>query len=158
MILLHNGVIYAQLSKPDMRHPIHDALYWPDTVNSSFEKLDFDVVIDFVTPALYLKPNRNFNTPFENIGMRRGFGYADRSQTLKGWVVRGFLEDSPAHKSGLQFGDKIIFVNGVSILEIPHEKQRDFWKSLDKVELVVLRNDEEMRFEFEMNKMALNQK
>jgi hypothetical protein len=37
------------------------------------------------------------------------------------------------------------------IQEIPHEKQRDFWKNLSKVELVVLRNDEEMKFEFEMN-------
>jgi hypothetical protein len=112
----------------------------------------FDMVIDFGDePALYLKPNRNFNTPYEDLFMNRGFGYADRSQTLKGWVVSGLFEGSPAEKSDLQFGDKIIFVNGVSVLDIPHDKQRDFWKSLDKVELVVLRNDEEMKFEFEMN-------
>ena len=113
---------------------------------------NFDVIIDFGdTPALYLKPNRNFNIPFEDLSLRRGFGYADRSQTLKGWVVRAFFEDSPAAKSGLQSGDKIIFVNGVCIQEIPYEKQRDFWKSLDKVELIVLRNDEKMKFEFEIN-------
>jgi hypothetical protein len=111
----------------------------------------FDMVIDFATPALYLKPNRNFNAPFEDISIHRGFGYADRSQTMNGWIVRGFFEGSAAEKSGMLSGDKIIFVNGVSILEIPHEKQRDFWKNLDKVELVVLRNNEEMKFKFEFD-------
>ena len=35
MIRLCNGVIYAQLSKPDMRHPISDALYWPEILDTS---------------------------------------------------------------------------------------------------------------------------
>jgi hypothetical protein len=35
---------------------------------------NFDIVIDFRDePALYLKPNRNFNVPFEDISMYRGF-------------------------------------------------------------------------------------
>ena len=42
MIRLTDGAIYAQLSKPDMRLPIHDALCWPETVVSSFGTLDFD--------------------------------------------------------------------------------------------------------------------
>ena len=113
---------------------------------------NFDMVIDFGDDlALYLKPNRNFGTPFEDISLYRGFQYADRSQTLKGWVVRGFFEGTPAERSGMRSGDKIIFVNGVCVLEIPHEKQFDFWKNLDKAELVVLRNGEVLRFEFELN-------
>ena len=115
----------------------------------------FDMVIDFGDSlALYLKPNRNFGIPFENISIYRGFGYADRSQTLKSWVVRGFFEGSPAEKSGMQSGDKIIFVNGTCVLEIPSEKQHDFWKNLTRVELVVLRNEEELKFEFELNSLA----
>jgi C-terminal processing protease CtpA/Prc len=66
-------------------------------------------------------------------------------------VVRGFFEGTPAEKSGMQSGDKIIFVNGISVLDIPFDKQHNFWKNLDKAELVVLRNDEELKFEFEMN-------
>jgi len=113
---------------------------------------NFDMVIDFGdSSALYLKPNRNFGTPFEDLSVYRGFGYADRSQTLKGWIVRGFFEGTPAEKSGMRSGDKIILVNGISVLEIPYEKQHDFWKNLDKVELVVLRNNEELKFEFELN-------
>jgi 1-deoxy-D-xylulose-5-phosphate reductoisomerase len=55
MIRLRNGALYAQLSKPDMRHPIHDALYWPeirpcggpevlnfDSLTLEFEKPDAD--------------------------------------------------------------------------------------------------------------------
>ena len=51
MVRLCNGVIYAQLSKPDMRHPIHDALYWPSTAPCAFETLDFDsLTLEFTKP------------------------------------------------------------------------------------------------------------
>jgi len=51
MIRLCNGVFYAQLSKPDMRHPIHDALYWPCLKESSLEPLNFDSLsLDFSKP------------------------------------------------------------------------------------------------------------
>jgi len=42
MIRLKNGAVYAQLSKPDMKLPIHDALCWPQTEEPSFGSLDFD--------------------------------------------------------------------------------------------------------------------
>ena len=41
MVRLKNGAVYAQMSKPDMRLPIHDALCWPETEESSFGVLDF---------------------------------------------------------------------------------------------------------------------
>jgi 1-deoxy-D-xylulose-5-phosphate reductoisomerase len=51
MVRLSNGVINAQLSKPDMRHPIHDALYWPRTVPSSLDALSFDsLTLEFEKP------------------------------------------------------------------------------------------------------------
>jgi len=51
MIRLCNGVIYAQLSKPDMRHPIHDALYFPKTSPSSLDHLNFDsLTLEFSKP------------------------------------------------------------------------------------------------------------
>jgi 1-deoxy-D-xylulose-5-phosphate reductoisomerase len=42
MIRLKNGAVYAQMSKPDMRLPIHDALFWPRTEPSPFGALDLD--------------------------------------------------------------------------------------------------------------------
>jgi len=51
MIRLSNGVIYAQLSKPDMRHPIHDAIYYPVTTKSTLEPISFDsLTLEFSKP------------------------------------------------------------------------------------------------------------
>ncbi|MDR0502622.1 MAG: 1-deoxy-D-xylulose-5-phosphate reductoisomerase [Treponema sp.] len=51
MIRLSNGIIYAQLSRPDMRHPIHDALYWPQNAPSDLQPLDFDCLkLEFEKP------------------------------------------------------------------------------------------------------------
>jgi len=57
MIRLCNGVFYAQLSKPDMRHPIHDALYWPCTAPSALEPVSFDsLTLEFYKPDLNKYP------------------------------------------------------------------------------------------------------
>jgi len=57
MIRMKDGEIYAQLSRPDMRLPIHNALYWPQTVPSKegtsadFGRLDFDsLTLEFYPP------------------------------------------------------------------------------------------------------------
>lgn len=41
LVRLNNGAVYAQMSKPDMRLPIHDALTWPETEKSPYGVLDF---------------------------------------------------------------------------------------------------------------------
>ena len=57
MVRLSNGVIYAQLSLPDMRHPIHDALYWPKTAPLNLETLNFDsLTLEFEKPDLQKFP------------------------------------------------------------------------------------------------------
>ncbi|MDR0473113.1 MAG: 1-deoxy-D-xylulose-5-phosphate reductoisomerase [Treponema sp.] len=51
LIRLKDGAVYAQLSKPDMRLPIHDALFWPDCPPSPFGKLDFEnLALNFEKP------------------------------------------------------------------------------------------------------------
>ena len=51
MIKLSNGIIYAQLSLPDMRHPIHDAIYWPQIKPLDIETLNFDsLTLEFHKP------------------------------------------------------------------------------------------------------------
>jgi len=60
MIRLCNGVIYAQLSKPDMRHPIHDAIYWPRTAASNLEPVSFDsLTLEFSKPDMEKFPMLN---------------------------------------------------------------------------------------------------
>jgi 1-deoxy-D-xylulose-5-phosphate reductoisomerase len=52
MIRMKDGAVYAQLSRPDMRLPIHQALYWPQTASPrDFGRLDFDSLnLEFYPP------------------------------------------------------------------------------------------------------------
>jgi 1-deoxy-D-xylulose-5-phosphate reductoisomerase len=51
MIRLRDGAVYAQLSQPDMRLPIHQALYGDDCVPCPFGRLDFDgLALSFEKP------------------------------------------------------------------------------------------------------------
>jgi 1-deoxy-D-xylulose-5-phosphate reductoisomerase len=51
MIRMQDGAVYAQLSRPDMRLPIHHALYWPQTAPSGFGRLDFEsLTLEFYPP------------------------------------------------------------------------------------------------------------
>jgi len=60
MIKLCNGAIYAQLSKPDMRNPIHDALFWPKTSPLSLDAINFDcLTLEFEKPDLQKFPMLN---------------------------------------------------------------------------------------------------
>jgi 1-deoxy-D-xylulose-5-phosphate reductoisomerase len=45
MLRLKNGAVYAQMSKPDMRLPIYDALCWPETKTSSYGNLNLDSLV-----------------------------------------------------------------------------------------------------------------
>jgi 1-deoxy-D-xylulose-5-phosphate reductoisomerase len=51
MIRMKDGAVYAQLSRPDMRLPIHNALYWPEAVSADFGRLNFDsLTLEFYPP------------------------------------------------------------------------------------------------------------
>jgi len=51
MIRLADGAVYAQMSKPDMRLPIHEALFWPETVEITLANLNFDTLtLTFAPP------------------------------------------------------------------------------------------------------------
>jgi 1-deoxy-D-xylulose-5-phosphate reductoisomerase len=51
MVRMKDGAVYAQLSNPDMRLPIHQALFWPGVKESPWGKLDFDcLTLEFEKP------------------------------------------------------------------------------------------------------------
>ncbi|MDR1128715.1 MAG: 1-deoxy-D-xylulose-5-phosphate reductoisomerase [Treponema sp.] len=51
MVRLKDGAVYAQLSRPDIRLPIHNALYYPEITPCSFGLLDLDsLVLEFEKP------------------------------------------------------------------------------------------------------------
>lgn len=52
MVRLKDGAVYAQLSRPDMRLPIHNALYYPECTPCSLGRLDFTggLTLEFEAP------------------------------------------------------------------------------------------------------------
>jgi 1-deoxy-D-xylulose-5-phosphate reductoisomerase len=51
LVRMRDGALYAQLSRPDMRLPIQEALYWPETAPSPFGALDLPGLrLDFEEP------------------------------------------------------------------------------------------------------------
>jgi 1-deoxy-D-xylulose-5-phosphate reductoisomerase len=51
MVRLRDGAVYAQLSRPDMRLPIHNALFYPEITPCAFAALDFtDLTLTFSPP------------------------------------------------------------------------------------------------------------
>ncbi|MDR0524266.1 MAG: 1-deoxy-D-xylulose-5-phosphate reductoisomerase [Spirochaetaceae bacterium] len=51
MVQCRDGAIYAQMSPPDMRLPIQNALFYPEPADSSFAALDFDnLTLTFAKP------------------------------------------------------------------------------------------------------------
>jgi 1-deoxy-D-xylulose-5-phosphate reductoisomerase len=53
MLRLTDGAVYAQLSQPDMRLPIHNALFYPDCRPCKFASIAFDNLhLDFEKPDI----------------------------------------------------------------------------------------------------------
>lgn len=51
LIRSKDGMLYAQLSEPDMKHPIINALYWPENKYNYLKKFDlFDKELTFFKP------------------------------------------------------------------------------------------------------------
>ncbi|MDR2246641.1 MAG: 1-deoxy-D-xylulose-5-phosphate reductoisomerase [Treponema sp.] len=52
MVRLKDGAVYSQLSRPDMRLPIHNALYYPECTPCSLGLLDFSggLTLEFEAP------------------------------------------------------------------------------------------------------------
>jgi len=89
MIRLLNGVIYAQLSKPDMRHPVHDALYWPEAYPLNLDSLDFNsLTLEFYKPDLQKFPM--LSLAFE--AAKKGNLYTCAYNAANEIAVNAFLE------------------------------------------------------------------
>lgn len=58
LIRTTDGVLYAQISSPDMRHPILAALTWPEFVSSSLEEWDITAggTLNFYPPRMDVFP------------------------------------------------------------------------------------------------------
>lgn len=78
----------------------------------------FDVIFDFAECKMWLRPNRNFDTP-----SRYFFGVALTPQKDH-WTVNGLLEGGRAEKAGVKRGDRIVKINGKSPSEMSEAERK----------------------------------
>lgn len=115
----------------------------------------FDLIIDFKTSCLYIKPNSKFADIFKFSQL--GFSFVDRSKTLGALIVTGFYENSQAEKSGLQIDDKITEINDIPIKDMDYHKQIDFINKTERLLLKVKRPTEQLIIEILQSQILKNE-
>ncbi|MDR1929330.1 MAG: 1-deoxy-D-xylulose-5-phosphate reductoisomerase [Treponema sp.] len=89
MVRLSDGAVYAQLSEPDMRLPIHDTLYWPLQQKSSFGGLSLEgLTLSFEKPNYELFPM----LPLAFRAVKAGGLYPAAYNAANETAVEAFLE------------------------------------------------------------------
>jgi 1-deoxy-D-xylulose-5-phosphate reductoisomerase len=57
MVMYKDGSIIAQMGNPDMKHPIHSAIYYPERIENKFKRFDFfNKTFTFEKPDLNVFP------------------------------------------------------------------------------------------------------
>lgn len=89
-IRTRDGELYAQLSKPDMRHPIAAALNWPEILPNHIEPFDPEAL-----GTLHFEPPRREDFPLLGMAYRSaamGGGYSIAFNASNEVAVAAFLE------------------------------------------------------------------
>ena len=94
----------------------------------------FDVIFDFAECKIYLRPNRNFDTP-----SRYFFGVA-LTPHKDHWVVNGLLEGGKAEKAGVKRGDRIVKINGKTPSEMSEAERKALTRSREPWSATIDRN------------------
>ncbi|MGM0552104.1 MAG: hypothetical protein ACQESW_13580 [Bacteroidota bacterium] len=108
----------------------------------------FHLYIDFINNHLYLKPNGNYNNPFDI--SRLGFGFVDRSETLKAWIVTGLFNGAHAEKAGLEIDDKIIRVDDLPLTQLDYHKRETYFDNRDSITMNIERKGEQKTITFKL--------
>ena len=101
---------------------------------------DFDIIYHPSEYKIWIKPNRNFNRPSENL--YKGFIMVEQSGKDKGWIVGEIYKESDAYKKGLRHNDEIVAINGKSVHKMNRDKFMRKLKSNQKLQLKVKRGND----------------
>ena len=75
LVRTNNGMLYAQISDPDMKHPIFNALTWPENKNTYLKPFDlFDNTMTFYKPRTDDFPLLKY--AFECAELKKGYAIA----------------------------------------------------------------------------------
>lgn len=97
----------------------------------------FDVLIDFKTYCLYLRPNAYFDRPFEVPNFC--FSFIDRSETYDAWFVTGLYEGIGADNCGLQVDDR-------PVVNIGFGQRKSLFREAKVIKFTIDKNNEKVEF------------
>lgn len=108
----------------------------------------FTVIIDYFRGELYLKPNRYYDEEFKYD--RSGMQVIATGKRLSSYLVSTLLHVSPAGESGLQLGDEILKINGIStnLMGLNGISRKLSQKAGKKIKLKILRDGKRMKIRF----------
>ena len=152
------GPTYSELLQDDSIKGFLDV--YADVVNGYYENVDKDKAInsaiagmmdylgDKYTTYLNDEETENLNDMLE--GTFNGIGIYIGSDA----IIQQVFEDSPAEKAGLQKGDKLIEVKGVSTQDKPLEDITKIIKeSKGSIKIKILRNNQEIEKDVEVKEL-----
>ncbi|MCR4734981.1 MAG: 1-deoxy-D-xylulose-5-phosphate reductoisomerase [Treponema sp.] len=96
LVRTNDGMLYAQISEPDMKHPILNALTWPENINNYLTPFDlFDHTMTFFKPRINDFPMLGF--AFECIKKQNGYSIAFNAANEI--AVHAFLEEKISYQA-----------------------------------------------------------
>ena len=101
-----DGVLYAQISKPDMRHPIFSALSWPEYCPNHIEPLKFDQIC-----TMNFEPPRLTDFPLLNLAYKAAElagGYPIAYNASNEIAVEAFLNEKISFMGLSEVTDRIM--------------------------------------------------
>lgn len=113
----------------------------------------FNIIFSPFSNTIYLKPEKDYNKGFKFD--RSGIVVVSSGIHLNRFTILSIIPHSPAAKAGIQKGDQILRVNGLSTKFSGMEGiTRRFQKRIGKkFRLVVLRNGNRKRFSFQLEEL-----
>ena len=80
----------------------------------------YNLVLDIPNGKLYCRPYKEYQFAKRALG----FGWINRTDIGKGWIVRSIYDGSPADKAGMKLGDIIIEVDGKKVEDYTWEEEQ----------------------------------
>jgi hypothetical protein len=119
------------------------ALSWPNVMGilGNDILMRFNIFIDIQQSRMFLEPNRFFNDPFE---VNCSGLVLVMDESFENVVVNYVYEASPAGESGLEVGDRIVQIDGMSASDLQLQQIRSMLNQDGKeIEVVIEREGEQ---------------
>ncbi|MCZ8144149.1 hypothetical protein, partial [Flavobacterium sp.] len=98
----------------------------------------FDIIIDYKSQNLYLKPNKKFLSKDDD--KQYMYSLVQTNNPRKGWLVFSKVMSEETDNYGLQLGDIITHLNSQSVNDLKSDKFIKLFKDKKRKLLTVYRN------------------